>query len=97
MDEPKSSMHFEYPDKEKNVPGWEGQVPLKLEEFSDQIDTRGGYLHTVATKVSDFDQELSRARVQEKELRTAVLNHSQAPRLEALLYKHFCSIGPSVP
>ena len=41
IDEPKS-MHFEYLDKEQNVPGWEEQVPLKLEEFADQIDTRGG-------------------------------------------------------
>ena len=39
-------------------------------------------MHAVTTKVLDFDQELSRARAQEKELRTAVLNHSQASRLD---------------
>ncbi|KNZ71917.1 hypothetical protein J132_05191 [Termitomyces sp. J132] len=52
MDNPKA-MHFEYPAKTNNEP---------IEEFADQIDTRGGYLHTVATEVSDFEQELDRAR-----------------------------------
>ena len=64
------------------MPSWEEQIPLELEEFSEQIDMIGGYLHTVATEVSDFDQELSKARAHEEEIRAAVLDHSQAPRLD---------------
>ncbi|KNZ74272.1 hypothetical protein J132_07434 [Termitomyces sp. J132] len=57
VDNPKT-MHFEYPAKTNNKPGWEDWEPLALEEFADQINTRGGYLHIVATEVSDFEQEL---------------------------------------
>ncbi|KAG6874433.1 hypothetical protein C0993_000592, partial [Termitomyces sp. T159_Od127] len=65
MDEPKS-MLFDYPDKDNQVPGWEKWEPLQLEEFADEIDTRGGYLQLVATTVSDFDKELHHARTQEE-------------------------------
>ncbi|KAG6900168.1 hypothetical protein C0995_004145, partial [Termitomyces sp. Mi166 len=81
MDEPKS-MYFEYPDKDNNVPGWEDWEPLALEEFADQIDTRGGYLQMVAREISDFDKELSQARAQEQNLRSMVLNQSQTTRLD---------------
>ncbi|KAG5346755.1 hypothetical protein C0989_000298 [Termitomyces sp. Mn162] len=75
-------MHFEYPDKTNNEPGWEDWEPLALEEFADQIDTRGGYLHAVATEVADFEQELDRARTQEVELRKAVLSQQQTSRID---------------
>ncbi|KAG5729873.1 hypothetical protein E4T56_gene13854 [Termitomyces sp. T112] len=76
------TMHFEYPAKNNNEPGWEDWEPLALEEFADQIDTRGGYLHAVATEVSDFEQELDRARSQEVELRKAVLSQQQTSRMD---------------
>ncbi|KAG5346707.1 hypothetical protein C0989_000480, partial [Termitomyces sp. Mn162] len=75
-------MHFEYPDKTNNEPGWEDWEPLALEEFADQIDTRGGYLHAVATEVSDFEQELDSARSQEMELRKAVLSWQQPSKID---------------
>ncbi|KNZ81653.1 hypothetical protein J132_11006 [Termitomyces sp. J132] len=75
IDNPKT-MHFEYPVKTNNEPGWEDWEPLALEEFADQIDTRGGYLCAVATEVSDFKQELDRARSQEVEHR-----HDQGARV----------------
>ena len=53
--------------------GWEEGEPLELEEFADQIDTRGGYLNMMATEISDFGKELCQARAQEQELRTAVM------------------------
>ncbi|KNZ79185.1 hypothetical protein J132_11181 [Termitomyces sp. J132] len=81
VDNPKT-MHFEYPDKANNEPGWEDGEPLALEEFANQIDTRGGYLHAVATEVSDFEQELYRARSQEVELRKAVLSQQQTSRID---------------
>ncbi|KNZ81386.1 hypothetical protein J132_00972 [Termitomyces sp. J132] len=81
VDNPKT-MHFEYPDKTNNEPGWEDWEPLALEEFADQIDTRGGYLHAVATEVSDFEQELDSARSQEMELRKAVLSWQQPSKID---------------
>ncbi|KNZ77795.1 hypothetical protein J132_03854 [Termitomyces sp. J132] len=42
LDDPKP-MIFEYPDEINKVPGWEEHVPLKLEDFIDEIDTRGDY------------------------------------------------------
>ncbi|KAG5347631.1 hypothetical protein C0989_011654, partial [Termitomyces sp. Mn162] len=75
-------MHFEYPAKTNNELGWEDWEPLALEEFADQIDTRGGYLHAVAIEVSDFEQELNRARSQEEELRKAVLSQQQTSRID---------------
>ncbi|KAG5348611.1 hypothetical protein C0989_009501 [Termitomyces sp. Mn162] len=55
---------------------------LKNIPIADQIDTRGGYLHAVATEVSDFEQELDRARSQEVELRKAVLSQQQTSRID---------------
>ncbi|KAG5725772.1 hypothetical protein E4T56_gene6904 [Termitomyces sp. T112] len=81
VDKPKI-MHFEYPAKTNNEPGCEDWEPLALEEFADQVDTRGGYLHAVATEVSDFEQELDRARSQEVELRKAVLSQQQTSRMD---------------
>ncbi|KAG6873967.1 hypothetical protein C0993_000919, partial [Termitomyces sp. T159_Od127] len=81
MDEPKS-MLFEYPDKDNQVPGWEKWEPLQLEEFADEVDTRGGYLQSVATTVSDFDKELNHARTQEEELRMAIRNHSTGSNID---------------
>ncbi|KAG6870658.1 hypothetical protein C0992_012784, partial [Termitomyces sp. T32_za158] len=75
MDEPKS-MLFEYPDKDNQVSDWEKWEPLQLEEFADEIDTRGGYLQLVAAEISDFDKELNHARTQEQELRTAIMSQS---------------------
>jgi len=43
--------------------------PLSIEEFVDQIDSRGGYFYGVANSVNDFTEELERAdllRDQEK-------------------------------
>ncbi|KAG5718736.1 hypothetical protein E4T56_gene2710 [Termitomyces sp. T112] len=81
VDNPKT-MHFEYPAKTNNEPGWEDWEPLALEEFSDQIDTIGGYLNAVNTEVSDFEQELDRARSQEVKLRKAVLSQQQTSRID---------------
>ena len=37
------------------------EPPLKMGEFKDQIDTRGGYLQQLATTTSCFEQEISQA------------------------------------
>ncbi|KAG6870231.1 hypothetical protein C0992_000651, partial [Termitomyces sp. T32_za158] len=81
MDEPKS-MLFEYPDKDNQVSDWEKWEPLQLEEFADEIDTRGGYLQLVAAEISDFDKELNHARIQEQELRTAIMSQSTGSNID---------------
>ena len=41
----------------------EGVPPLlEFDDFKDQIDSRGGYLQTLATSVSCFKNELDRAK-----------------------------------
>jgi hypothetical protein len=57
----------EYPPPEDDS-DWdrEGQQPLDLEDFKDEIDTRGGYLHTmegVATSIRDFNEEIVSANL----------------------------------
>ena len=81
LDEPKS-MYFEYPDRDNNIPGWEEREPLELEEFADQINTRGGYMQAVATEVADFDQELGQARAKEQELRKAILSQPLTNKID---------------
>ncbi|KAG6882381.1 hypothetical protein C0992_011841, partial [Termitomyces sp. T32_za158] len=81
MDKPKS-MLFEYPDKDNQVSDWEKWEPLQLEEFADEIDTRGGYLQLVAAEISDFDKELNHARIQEQELRTAIMSQSTGSNID---------------
>ncbi|KAG5348741.1 hypothetical protein C0989_008544, partial [Termitomyces sp. Mn162] len=63
LDDPKP-MIFEYPDEINKVPGWEEHVPLKLEDFIDQIDTRGGYL--LATSPEDVQEEVKLGRDREQ-------------------------------
>ena len=53
-----------------------------MKSLQNQIDTRGGYLNMMATEVSDFGKELSQARAQEQELRTAVMSQSQVARMD---------------
>ncbi|KAG6883138.1 hypothetical protein C0993_007634 [Termitomyces sp. T159_Od127] len=81
MDEPKS-MLFEYPDKDNQVPGWEKWESLQLEEFADEIDTRGGYLQLAATTISDFDKELNHARTQAEEIKMAIRNHPTGSNID---------------
>jgi hypothetical protein len=38
--------------------------PSAIEEFVDQIDTRGGYFHGIAASLSEFDEELETADAQ---------------------------------
>ena len=37
------------------------ELPLEFDEFRNEIDTRGGYLHTLALSVSCFEKEVSQA------------------------------------
>jgi len=37
--------------------------PLKIEDFMDSIDTRGGYYQGIAKSMKDFRKELSQALV----------------------------------
>ena len=37
-----------------------GDPPLDFEEFKDQIDTRGGYVQTLALSICDFHDEIDR-------------------------------------
>ena len=72
-------IEFEYSDQLNNEKGWQAQVPLELEEFADEVDTRGGYL--VAEKVEDFARELQQARDREDELWEAVDSQVQAGKI----------------
>ena len=46
--------------------------PLELEEFKDQIDTRGGYLQRLAASISCFEQEITQA-VDRRRLEGAIM------------------------
>ncbi len=49
------------------------ELPKELEEFKNEIDSRGGYMHTLATSIDDFSVELDKARSRELELRNLYL------------------------
>ncbi|SJL15188.1 uncharacterized protein ARMOST_18674 [Armillaria ostoyae] len=48
-------------------------LPKELEEFKNEIDSRGGYMYTLATSIDDFTIELNDARSHELELRDLYL------------------------
>ena len=54
--------------------------PLAIEDFVDQIDSRGGYFHGIAKSLDDFKEELSKAdigRFQEKDGLQSNLNKAK--------------------
>ncbi|SJL13043.1 uncharacterized protein ARMOST_16479 [Armillaria ostoyae] len=48
-------------------------LPKEIDEFKNEIDSRGGYMYTLATSIDDFAVELEDARSREQELRDLYL------------------------
>nr|GAT44250.1 predicted protein [Mycena chlorophos] len=68
---------FEPSEPPEKHAGWDyfAEQPLHFEEFKEDIDTRGGYLQTmagVAQGVGDLEVELEKARAEENTVRTRV-------------------------
>jgi hypothetical protein len=72
-------------------PDWDyfAEQPLDFEGFKNEIDTRGGYflgMEGVAVNVRDFDEELDRARCEERVICELVKQEYAAEGLEVPVY-----------
>lgn len=84
-DEEDEKIEFEFEVADPTEP-----QPLDIEEFVDQIDSRGGYFYGIADSLEDFNEELERADImREKErskLQVGLAQSHQLPTSEQVQY-----------